>query len=175
MLNLSDCDIVESPEVVSTQDALELTSAEMDTAPVIPENHQQPVAVNLEDVIADLTDFLKKRKFGYNKHITNKGRHELHLDWKNQNPPFVPAEYLPKEMRFGEFERVYEARRKQKLQELESHMELLVIQKEEGLAEFTSVDTHIEELIDEMDVADNVKNSLKEEYGKLICCHIILY
>ena len=83
---------------MSTQAVLEAITTDMEGAPNTSEEPQQLVKIRPEDVIADWQDYLKKRKLGYNKHISNKGRYEIQMGWKNMNPPFVPAEYLPKEI-----------------------------------------------------------------------------
>ena len=161
---------VEKPGIgtsLSTQAALESTSDTMDTT----ENVQpsQTAAKPLpENVIPDWQNYLKKRKFGYNKYINNKGRYDLEMEWKMQDTPFIPAEYLPKEMRFGESEREYEVRRKQKLQDFDAHLELLMVRRDDGLAEYLSVDSHVEKSIEEVSGELHVQEHLKAEYTKLI-------
>ena len=121
-----------------------------------------------ENVIADWKDCVLKRKYAYNKYVSNDGRFELENSWKSQTPPFIPAEFLPKEMRYGESEREYEVRRKQKLTDFDAHLELLMVRRDEAFGEFSSIDTHIEESINELTIDDSVKNSLREEYTNLI-------
>ena len=71
-------------------------------------------------------------------------------------------------MRYGESEREYEVRRKQKLQDLDAQMELHMIRRDEGLAQYSSVDTHIEQSINDLIIDDIVRGTLKEEYSALI-------
>ena len=59
------------------------------------------------EVIPDWNKYLNNRKAAFKKYVTNEGRHNLFSEWLAQDPPFIPAEFLPKEMRFGESERVY--------------------------------------------------------------------
>ena len=155
-------------DVMSTQRALEATTSDdMEVGPPAV-GVDLPEKVTIADVIADFKEFFQKRKFGYNKYICNKGRFELLNGWKSQDTPFIPAEYLPKEMRYGESEREYEVRRKQKLQDFDAQIELHMIRRDEGLAQYSSVDTHIEQSINDLIADDLVRGSLKEEYGALI-------
>lgn len=173
---LSDMDTIKNkclvatsePEVMSTQAALEATAFAMDTDNNDAEGTQPVLNISPVEVIGDWEEYLTKRKFGFNKHLTNEGKHKFHVGWKTQEPPFIPAEYLPKEMRFSESEREYELRRKQKYQSFEAYIELLGIRRDEGLVDFTSVDTHIEETINESIVDVKVKDTLKAEYQKRI-------
>ena len=155
-------------DILSTQRALEATTS--DDMEVVPpaDGVDLPEKVAIADVIVEFKEFFQKRKFGYNKYICNKGRYELLNGWKSQDIPFIPAEYLPKEMRYGESEREYEVRRKQKLQDLDAQMELHMIRRDEGLAQYSSVDTHIEQSINDLIIDDIVRGTLKEEYSALI-------
>ena len=156
------------PEMLSTQAALASVSVDMDADTSDQGGSQSVPKVVPSEVIGDWKEYLIKRKVGFNKYLSNEGRYKLHKDWNERNPQFIPAEYLPKEMHGAESQKEYELRRKSKAQMLEVHMELLAARRDEGLAEFTSVDTHIEETIDELVVDTIVKDALKVEYQKQI-------
>lgn len=153
-------DVVQASGSVDT----ESTSVEEVPAPDIPAS----VPVKPSEVIPDWEKYLKKRKFGYNKYINNNGRYEIQMKWKNLDTPFIPAEYLPKEMVFGESEREYEVRKKRKRQDHDAYIELLAIRRDEGLAEAQSVDTLVEDLINELDAEASVKDSFKAVYHRSI-------
>ena len=121
-----------------------------------------------EEVIPEWNKYLGNRKSAFRKYVTNAGRYNLFSEWLSQTPPFIPAEFLPKEMRFGESERAYEVRRNQKRGELDCHMELLNVRKDEGFTAYQSVDTFIEESIEELVVDNEAKASLREVYKNKI-------
>ena len=126
------------------------------------------VNVKPAEVIPEWETFLNNRKNAFRKFTINSGKLDLFTDWLARTPPFIPAEFLPKEIKSGESERVYEVRRNQKRAELDSQMELLSIRKEEGKSAFLSVDSFIEESINDLLVSNETKASLKDVYNKQI-------
>ena len=134
----------------------ETDSNEMDTS-TIPN-------IKPEEVIPEWNKYLNNRKAAFKKYVTNEGRHNLFSEWLTQDPPFIPAEFLPKEMRFGESERVYQVRKNQKRGELDAHIELLAVRKDEGLTAYQSVDTFIDESIEELVIDNDKKSTLRDAY-----------
>ena len=153
--------ILELPkgDVISTQAAL-METAQMEVE-VAPE-------VNPTDYIGDWDDYIDKRKKGFNKHLNNHGRREIHIDWKIKDPPFIPALYLPKKLRFGESDREYELRKQQKLNEFDTYLDLLAVRMEEGFAVCEAVDSHMEESISDLAVDEGVRDALRTQYKKKI-------
>ena len=146
-------------DVLSTQDAL-MDTAEMEVE-VVPK-------VNPTEFINDWEEYVEKRKKGFNKHLTNHGRRELHIDWKIRDPPFIPALYLPKKLRYGESDREYDLRKQQKLNELDTYLDLLAVRMEEGFTVYEGVDSHIEETISDLEVDERIRDALRSEYKKKI-------
>ena len=153
---------------LSTQQALEaIANSPMDIA--IGDNNTDSFPNgSAKEWIPDWEEYLKRRKLCYNKYLTNKGRYDIHDNWKSQNPPFIPALYLPKQLKFDESDREYHLRRCQKLHELDTFLELLAVRRDEALVQYTSVDSHIEQTINSLLVNDNIKEALKGEYRNSI-------
>lgn len=145
----------------STQDALLSIETEMEV-------DRKSQEINAQEYIADWETCLKRRKVAFNKHLTNHGRREIHIDWKNRDPPFIPAAYLPKQMKFGESQREYDLRKNQKESELEVYLDLLAIRAEQGYSEFEGLDNLIEERISNLDFEEDIKDRLREEYRKKV-------
>lgn len=150
------------PSELSTQEAL--VSMDTATEPTVNQTKPDQPTVLPSEVIPDWVKYLNKRKYAFIKHLNNGGKHDIQLGWKNMDPPFIPAEYLPKELRYGESEREYEVRRKQKINDRDANIELLAIRRDEGLAEYGSVDTFITDAINELEATTEVKESLQKEY-----------
>ena len=130
--------------------------------------------VTLPDVITDWERLLKSRKFGFYKFLENKGRYDLLDDWKKQETPFIPATFLPKELRYGESEKEYQVRKKRCDNEHSSHMDMLAVRRDEGLAEFESVDSVVKQTIDQFVASPEVKAKLTEEYTTLVAAEEVL-
>ena len=126
------------------------------------------VSINPVDVIPEWDNYVMNRKNGFRKFVTNAGRYDLYNEWLARTPPFIPAEFLPKELRAEESERVYQVRKNQKRAELDSQMELLAVRRDEGLSAYQSVDTFIDECINDLVVSNEAKISLRDVYKKQI-------
>lgn len=133
---------------------------DMDTSP--PTDNNVP---KLTDIIPNLeNDFLKPRAREFYKALHNGDRLDIHKNWLSENPPFIPPNYLPKQLSFKESEAEYKIRKAQKLKDLDHYMELLQVKRDMGKGMCESLDSEVFKTIDDSEHSLEVKENLKQEY-----------
>ena len=122
-------------------------------------------SIKLVEVIPNIDEeFLKPRSREFYKQLHNGDRLEIHKEWLSRNPPFIPPNYLPKKLQFSETEREYNIRKTQKMNDLDSYMELLQVKSNIGKASCENIDIEVNRRIDESNLSPANKDLVVKEY-----------
>ena len=106
--------------------------------------------------VKDLDDKIdKRRKAFYDQHQLN-DRIQIHQEWLSKDPPIIPAAFIPKYIQ-KEPEKEYQIRKKQKMNELQSKMEIWDVRAKEAEKKVK----HYDEL-----AVQEIENSAQDEEHK---------
>ena len=117
--------------------------------------------------VTDLDDKIDKRKKAfYNQHQL-RDRIQIHQDWLNQEPPIIPASFVPKYIP-KEPEREYEIRKRQKMNELHSKIEIWEVRAKEAEDTVKHYDDIITQAINSSEKNDEEKENEKKAWLDLM-------
>ena len=120
------------------------------------------------DIIPGWEEKISTRKFGYYKYIRNGDKYKIHQEWLNKEVPFIPPKYLPKKVKSGESDARYNVRKQEKLNKLNSDIDIYQVDRDEGKAICESIDAEISRLVNETEITGDQKQSLLKEYKRRI-------
>ena len=116
--------------------------------------------------VSDLDDKIdKRRKAFYDQHQLN-DRIQIHQEWLNKDPPIIPAAFLPKYIP-KEPEKEYQIRKKQKINELQSKIEIWDVRAKEAEKKVKHFDDLISQEIDSSEIDDEQKEAEKKAWVDL--------
>ena len=117
--------------------------------------------------VTELDDKIDKRKKAfYNQHQL-RDRIQIHQDWLNQEPPIVPASFVPKYIP-KEPEREYEIRKRQKMNELHSKIEIWEVRAKEAENTVKHYDDVVTQAINSSEKNDEQKEREKKAWLELM-------
>ena len=116
--------------------------------------------------VSDLDDKIdKRRKAFYDQHQLN-DRIQIHQEWLNKDPPIIPAAFLPKYIP-KEPEKEYQIRKKQKINELQSKIEIWDVRAKEAEKKVKHFDDLILQEINSSEIDDEQKETEKKAWVDL--------
>lgn len=130
--------------------------------------NDQEVRVQLSTIVPDLTRNINNRKFSYYNHLHNQERYEIYNGWINQEEPFIPPNYLPKQMKHTESEGVYNETQRFLRTKFQHDMEIHKVRSIDSKAIYLSIDDEIERVIKETDITETTRKALIDEYIKRV-------
>ena len=130
---------------------------------------QQENKMKLADVIDDVERKIKQRKMKFYDFHSYSERHAIYSSWEQLETPFVMAKYLPVLIE-NEPEEEYNARRRKAENNRICDMELYALRAQRAKKTTDAIDAEVAENIQSLDVSDDTKKSLHEEWVNLVKC-----
>lgn len=117
--------------------------------------------------VKDLDDKIdKRRKAFYDQHQLN-DRIQIHQEWLSKDPPIIPAAFIPKYIQ-KEPEKEYQIRKKQKMNELQSKMEIWDVRAKEAEKKVKHYDELAVQEIENSAQDEEQKNLEKKAWNDLV-------
>ena len=118
-------------------------------------------------VIKDIDEKIDKRRKAYYDQYQLKDRIQIHQEWLSQEPPIIPAAFIPKYIP-KEPEKEYQIRKKQKINELNSKLEIWDVRAKEAEEKVKNYDDAVILEIDESNKMEEQKEIEKKAWLDLI-------
>ena len=127
--------------------------------------NQPPTRIvkNKITTVTDLDDKIDKRRKAFYDHHQLQDRIQIHQDWLSKDPPIIPAAFIPKYIP-KEPEKEYQIRKKQKINELQSKIEIWDVRAKEAEKKVKDLDDRVSQEIDSSEMNDEQKNAEKKAW-----------
>lgn len=135
-----------------------------DAAPPKQSNKDLKQKVTL---VKDIDDKINQRKKAFYDRHQLKDRLDIHKKWLAEDPPIIPAAFVPKYIQ-KEPQKEYEIRRKQKLNELESKFQIWEFRAKEADERVKYYDELVMQEIDGSDKGEEEKEREKTSWRDLV-------
>ena len=118
-------------------------------------------------LVKDVDDKINKRKKAFYDQHQLKDRIDIHKKWLAEDPPIIPAPFIPKYIQ-KEPQREYDIRKKQKLNELESKIQIWEFRAKEADEKIEFYDNLVKEEIEGSEKSEEEKEKEKTAWKNLV-------